>query len=80
MNYKWLFSGEDENGDNVSLGENEREFIGTSAEANTRAEELANAWETKTGGLVLRLELERRGKVEREAHNEVAKLTPMNKQ
>jgi hypothetical protein len=57
--YRWLFSIEDENGDTHYLAE--EEFVGTSTEADKAAKALADRWELDTGGLVLRLELERRG-------------------
>src|SRR3990172_4801291 len=56
---RWLFNVEDENGDTHYLAEDE--FIGTYDEACKLAETLSDAWEDKTGGLVLRIELERRG-------------------
>lgn len=60
MNYRWLFDAEDENGDRHYLAE--EEFIGSYSEAVARADILADEWEQRTGGLILRLELERRGK------------------
>ena len=57
--HNWLFNAEDENGNTHYL--TEEEFIGTYAEACKEAERLANEWEQRTGGLILRLELERRG-------------------
>ena len=58
---RWLFHAEDENGDHHEL--NEDEFIGTYDDAVKVAEAAANAWEAKTGGLVLRLELASQGAV-----------------
>lgn len=57
--YRWLFSATDERDETHYLAEDE--FTGTSSEAHLEAERLANLWEGKMGGLILRLELERRG-------------------
>ena len=61
MNKCWLFHIEDENGDHHDL--NEDEFIGTYSEAVVAGEAAADEWETKTGGLVLRLELASQGRI-----------------
>mgnify|MGYP001610143957 FL=1 len=56
---RWLINVEDENGEVHYLIEDN--FIGTYPEASIFAAMLADQWEQKTGGLVLKIELESRG-------------------
>ena len=58
---KWMVQIEDENGDQEYL--TEEPIIGTWHEIVPIAEKLADEWEVKTGGLVLILKIESRGKV-----------------
>jgi len=57
---KWMIQIEDENGDTRYINENP--IIGTYDETVPIAEDMADVWENKTGGLVLKLTLESRGK------------------
>ena len=56
----WMIRIEDETGDSRYLNENP--IIGTYDETVSIAENMADVWENKTGGLVLRLTLESQGK------------------
>jgi hypothetical protein len=58
---KWMIYVEDENGDSHAL--NEDYFIATDVEAEIAANNLADAWEEKTGGLIMKLTIESHGKV-----------------
>ena len=57
---KWMFSAEDENGDSRYL--NEEMYVGTEKQAREVAEMLADKWEVKTGGLILKLTIESHGR------------------
>ena len=59
--HKWMVQIEDENGDTKYL--TEEPIIGTWHEISHFAENLADEWEAKTGGLCLKLKIESRGNV-----------------
>jgi len=58
---KWIISIEDENGDHEYL--NAAYIEGTYGNVTSIAENLAEEWEARTGGLVLKLTLESHGRV-----------------
>lgn len=68
--YRWRTSLTDENGDDFYVGPEgsskgaEDVFLATPAEADAEGNRRADLWEEKMGGLVMRLTLERRGRVE----------------
>ena len=61
MDRKWMFQAEDENGDKFYL--KEEVTVCSDGEESVIGETLADAWEEKTGGLILKLTLESHGKV-----------------
>ena len=63
VRYRWRFNAEDDDGESHALLlEDAPDFISTAAEASRECDRLADEWETRTGGMVVRLECERRGK------------------
>lgn len=63
---RWKFLVEDENGDCAYVGldgtvDDESEWLGTDIESRAEAERRADAWESASNGLCLRVTIESRG-------------------
>jgi hypothetical protein len=63
----WHFSIEDENGDNHDITPDGRPIILRRGPASRLAQQLADEYETKTGGLVLKVVYESQGKASPDA-------------